>query len=142
VRIAEEQRRASSQSMGDFKRIQDVVQTPADVHAYDDTSKRSGAFEHDPRTPELRRGFADVSQVNAGRVHKASLEGIYDPTVGEMLKKAGIPEPPQEEPYVPSDDVNHPNHYGGDTTYEVIKVLRAWLTPDEFSSLGSVKAMR
>jgi hypothetical protein len=22
--------------------------------------------------------------------------------------------------------VNHPAHYGGDTTYEVIKVLRAW----------------
>lgn len=28
--------------------------------------------------------------------------------------------------------VNHPSHYGGDTTYEVIKVLRAWLTPDEY----------
>ncbi len=23
-------------------------------------------------------------------------------------------------------NINHPNHYGGDTTYEVIKVLRAW----------------
>lgn len=22
--------------------------------------------------------------------------------------------------------VNHPQHYGGDTTYEVIKVLEAW----------------
>lgn len=29
--------------------------------------------------------------------------------------------------------VNHPDHYGGgDNTYEVIKVLRAWATPDEF----------
>lgn len=28
--------------------------------------------------------------------------------------------------------VNHPAHYGGDTTYEVIKVLEAWLTHDEF----------
>lgn len=25
-----------------------------------------------------------------------------------------------------SDPVNHPQHYGGDTTYEVIKVLEAW----------------
>jgi len=28
--------------------------------------------------------------------------------------------------------VNHPSHYGGDTTYECIKVLKAWLTPDEY----------
>lgn len=28
--------------------------------------------------------------------------------------------------------VDHPQHYGGDTPYEVIKVLRAWLTPAEF----------
>jgi len=25
-----------------------------------------------------------------------------------------------------SDSVDHPNHYGGDTTYEVIKVIEAW----------------
>ncbi len=24
------------------------------------------------------------------------------------------------------ETVNHPDHYGGDTTYEVIKVLEAW----------------
>lgn len=24
------------------------------------------------------------------------------------------------------DPVNHPSHYGGDTTYEVIKVITAW----------------
>lgn len=28
--------------------------------------------------------------------------------------------------------VNHPQHYGGDTVYEVIKVLEAWLSPAEF----------
>jgi hypothetical protein len=27
---------------------------------------------------------------------------------------------------VARETVNHPDHYGGDTTYEVIKVLRAW----------------
>lgn len=25
-----------------------------------------------------------------------------------------------------TDPVNHPSHYGGDTTYEVIKVITAW----------------
>lgn len=25
-----------------------------------------------------------------------------------------------------SDSVNHPSHYGGDTTYEAIKVIEAW----------------
>lgn len=28
--------------------------------------------------------------------------------------------------------VNHPSHYGGDTTYETIKVLKAWLSPSEY----------
>jgi hypothetical protein len=32
-----------------------------------------------------------------------------------------------------SDKVNNPGHYGGaDNPYETIKVLRAWLTPEEF----------
>jgi hypothetical protein len=30
------------------------------------------------------------------------------------------------------EKVNHPPHYGGDTQYEVIKVLEAWLSPKEF----------
>jgi len=30
------------------------------------------------------------------------------------------------------ETVNHPEHYGGDTVYEVIKVLEAWLTPEQF----------
>lgn len=32
-----------------------------------------------------------------------------------------------------SNNVNHPKHYGGeDNPYEVIKVLEAWMAPDEF----------
>jgi hypothetical protein len=31
-----------------------------------------------------------------------------------------------------SNNIDHPQHYGGDTQYEVIKVLEAWLTPEEF----------
>lgn len=28
--------------------------------------------------------------------------------------------------------VDHPAHYGGDKPYEVVKVLEAWLTPEQF----------
>ena len=31
-----------------------------------------------------------------------------------------------------NSQVDHPAHYGGDTPYEVIKVLEAWLNHDEF----------
>jgi uncharacterized protein DUF3310 len=30
------------------------------------------------------------------------------------------------ELYKVRDEVDHPAHYGGDTTYEVIKVIHAW----------------
>lgn len=32
----------------------------------------------------------------------------------------------------PEETVHHPAHYGGDTTYETIKVLEAWLTHTEY----------
>jgi hypothetical protein len=35
------------------------------------------------------------------------------------------------------ETVNHPQHYGGDTVYEVVKVMEAWLTPEEF--IGAMK---
>lgn len=39
---------------------------------------------------------------------------------------------------VPINMVNHPDHYGGaDNPYEVIKVMEAWLTPEEF--IGAMK---
>lgn len=36
--------------------------------------------------------------------------------------------------------VDHPKHYGGDVPYEVIKVLRAWLSPEAFRGwlLGTI----
>lgn len=30
------------------------------------------------------------------------------------------------------DMVNQPEHHGGDTPYETLKVLEAWLTPEQF----------
>jgi hypothetical protein len=37
------------------------------------------------------------------------------------MTKIGAPEPTP-----PVDNVNHPQHYGGDTVYETIKVIEAW----------------
>lgn len=39
-----------------------------------------------------------------------------------------MPFPPQRvaPAYPPVEHVNHPSHYGGDTTYEAIKVIEAW----------------
>lgn len=37
--------------------------------------------------------------------------------------------PQDDENAVKPEAVNHPQHYGGDNPYEVIKVLRAWF-PD------------
>lgn len=37
-----------------------------------------------------------------------------------------------------ADNVNHPSHYGGeDNPFEVIKVMKAWLTKEEF--IGALK---
>lgn len=35
--------------------------------------------------------------------------------------------------------INHPQHYGGDTTYEVIKVLEAWGLDFDFNLGNAVK---
>lgn len=37
----------------------------------------------------------------------------------------------------PSEQIHHPQHYGGDGPYEVIKVLEQWLTAEEF--IGALK---
>lgn len=44
-------------------------------------------------------------------------DGIVPATVPEL--KSGVIPPQQER-------VNHPQHYGGDTPYEAIKVIEAW----------------
>ena len=31
-----------------------------------------------------------------------------------------------------AETVNHPPHYGGDTIYETVKVLKAWMTREAF----------
>ena len=38
-----------------------------------------------------------------------------------------------------AETVNHPAHYGGDTTYEVIKVIEAWGLDNNFCLGNTVK---
>lgn len=40
------------------------------------------------------------------------------------------------------EQVNHPEHYGGDTPYETIKVLKAWMTPEQFSGFCRSNAIK
>lgn len=41
-----------------------------------------------------------------------------------------------------AEAVNHPAHYGGDTTYETIKVLEAWLSREEFIGFAKGNAIK
>jgi len=43
----------------------------------------------------------------------------------------------EERVWGPKETVNHPSHYGGDTVYEVIKVIEAWGLDNNFC-LGNV----
>lgn len=54
--------------------------------------------------------------------------------ISNMLRKL-----PNEEVKTEYEYVDHPPHYGGDTTYETIKVLRAWGLTDNFCLGNCVK---
>ena len=60
-------------------------------------------------------------------------------TSGKFMDMSETPVP-NGEPFKIEEDkkvINHPQRYGGDTTYECIKVLKAWLTHEEY--LGFLK---
>ena len=52
--------------------------------------------------------------------------------------KEYLTEPAEEK----KEMVNHPIHYGGDTEYECIKVLKAWMTKDEFIGFCKGNALK
>jgi hypothetical protein len=55
-------------------------------------------------------------------------EKLQQSAVGVLDMKTSI-YPPSPLPTIPTakqENVNHPNHYYGDTTYETIKVIEAW----------------
>lgn len=56
------------------------------------------------------------------------------------LEVHSIPSPVKEEQRkVERETIKHPQHYGGDTPYEVIKVLEAWGLDKDFCLGNSVK---
>lgn len=40
------------------------------------------------------------------------------------------------------EEVNHPERYGGDTTYECVKVLEAWMSPEEYKGFLKGNAIK
>lgn len=67
---------------------------------------------------------------------QAQLEGVNDLVVATVPIGAAV------NSYSQKEVVNHPSHYGGDTPYEVIKVMVAWYGPTEtavFCKLNAVK---
>ena len=55
-------------------------------------------------------------------VRTVSIDEVQGDIMAHMLSEKN------EKP----EAVNHPLHYGGDTTYECIKVLKAWMSADEY----------
>lgn len=48
----------------------------------------------------------------------------------------------EKEIMPPKEQVNHPSHYGGDSTYECIKVLKSWLPAEEFKGFCRANAIK
>lgn len=40
------------------------------------------------------------------------------------------------------EEINHPERYGGDTIYECIKVLEAWLPPEQYKGFLRGNALK
>ncbi len=59
----------------------------------------------------------------AVEVLPCSVEGCKDTA---LCRRPFDPNCRRCAPVKRTDQVNHPNHYGGDTTYETVKVLGAW----------------
>lgn len=68
---------------------------------------------------DLMEGFAeDIRKVNMPGHSKKSSKNKEENNQREVSVKTNK--------YNNGDNVNHPAHYGGDTTYEAIKVIEAW----------------
>ena len=48
----------------------------------------------------------------------------------------------KENELMTKEMVNHPQHYGGDTPYECIKVLRNWMSEDEYIGFCKGNALK
>lgn len=57
----------------------------------------------------------------------------------EMFSKGGYSLPIMKKK---EEQVNHPERYGGDTTYECIKVLKAWMSKEEYEGFLKGNAIK
>ena len=65
---------------------------------------------------------------------------VKDVEIGNIKHLLGlcIPQKQTEQ----KEEVNHPERYGGDTTYECIKVLRAWVSDEEYKGFLRCNAIK
>jgi Protein of unknwon function (DUF3310) len=88
-------------------------------------SKRK--FVEPPAAP-TSAGYPTRIKFSEGGFIRAA-KSINMPANGEYFTKEEVARYAQEwrtETSQNDDPVNHPAHYGGDTTYETIKVIHAW----------------
>lgn len=83
---------------------------------------------------EDRTGIDYMTYRNYIDKYGVGIEFIPEESVNNYLiiKKLGLREVNGNTDTEKKEMVNHPKHYGGDTTYECIKVLKAWNTEEEF----------
>jgi hypothetical protein len=60
------------------------------------------------------------------KIEPSTLEEISDAKTKEILTTNQVEDLILGKTQPPKETVNHPEHYGGDTTYEAIKVVEAW----------------
>lgn len=99
-------------------------------------------------TIALEKAGLRYQTVEAWANPKREAGGGHRPWLREVASEGVLEvEPAEEAPDAPDapqgpgegendgdsyEHVQHPAHYGGDTPYEVIKVMRHWLSPEEF----------
>lgn len=108
--------------------------TPEDIG-----NKVQRAHTYPPNSPHYKQDVWSawvVHHIETGHTNLDS-DDEYGITCRECDKEFFSEEFSDDESPEDDEAVNHPAHYGGDTTYEVIKVTDAWLTPEE--NLGAMK---
>ena len=94
-----------------------------------------------------------VSELQAGCLHEFSvnkeIKQLQCRRCGKLWSDADVIAPPYKwigpdaSPRMMKETVNHPPHYGGaDDPYETIKVLAAWLTPEQMSGFALGNAIK
>lgn len=83
---------------------------------HEGSAKHHGLFDDPPKPAEkMLENALQVYNPDGSLIKSTQMPAAY--TVREKPKIALVKD---------RETINHPSHYGGDTTYEVIKVIQAW----------------